>query len=150
MRTRIRLGVASACLSCMLVLSADTHAQTPAVGPPTGSMVVNPYANPYINPFMNPYMTGGTMDRNTTLMYLWAANQQAGGLGSGRLSTSRPVPSATQPPRGSRGRAVAEMPVSLLRPGGAAGRYFNRGTGSNDAQRASFGRQNRYFANNGR
>jgi hypothetical protein len=91
-------------------------------------MMANPYANPYANPFLNPYMMGGaagTMDRNSTWMYLWAANQQAGGLGSGRMNTSRPGPSQT--PRGSRGRPVAEMPVSLLKPGGAAGRYFNRG-----------------------
>lgn len=151
MRKAIRVFAASLCVMGGTESWRAARAQAPAVGPPTASMMANPYANPYANPFLNPYMMGGaagTMDRNSTWMYLWAANQQAGGLGSGRMNTSRPGPSQT--PRGSRGRPVAEMPVSLLKPGGAAGRYFNRGTGSVDPNRASYGRQNRYFANNGR
>jgi hypothetical protein len=119
---------------------------SPTIGPPTASMMANPYANPYMNPFMNPYMTQGRTDPTSALLFFYGANQAAGGIGSGRLSSSRPAPDSN---RRAAGRLAAEMPVSALRPGGAANRFFQRGLPSTEKQ-SQYGRRNRYFANNGR
>jgi len=144
-------------LTCALALGTSAFGQAPpTLGPPSASAMANPYANPYMNPFLNPFVMAnggyGTPNRTDGLAYLWAANQRAGGIGSGRLSSSRPLPPGSRPQESTLkgGRAAAEMPVSARRPGGAAGRYFNRGTGHVDPRKASFGRQNRYFMNNGR
>jgi hypothetical protein len=157
MQTLMRRLLTSAAMGCALTLGASAFGQAPpTMGPPSASTMANPYASPYLNPFLNPYVMAnggyGTTTPVDALGYMWAANQRAGGIGSGRLSSSRPLPPQKQPqtPRLNRGRPAAEMPVSLSRPGGAAGHYFNRGTGYRDPQRASFGRQNRYFKNNGR
>jgi hypothetical protein len=43
------------------------------------------------------------------------------------------------------------MPESLNRPGGAAARYFSRGTSAGpDLSRSYYQRHNRYFGSNGR
>lgn len=154
MTTRLQgLVTVTAMACCALGLGTEARGQSPSptIAPPSGSLTANPYANPMINPLMNPYLAAnGSINQNNAWMYLWSANQRAGGIASGRLNTSRPTPAPVQTPRMNRGRLVAEMPVSLHRPGGAANGYFNRGTGTRDPNRASFGRQNRYFANNGR
>ena len=155
MPTRFRRWMTGTSLACALVLGTQARGQSPSpsptIGPPPASLTTNPYANPAMNPMMNPMLAAnGSINQSNAWMYLWTANQRAGGLASGRLNSSRPAPSQMQAPRLNRGRAAAEMPVSLKRPGGAANGYFNRGMGSNNPQRAAFGRQNRYFANNGR
>ncbi len=80
-----------------------------------------PGAEPGMIPYMNPAMTLAPMDRETAWLYLLSMNQARGGLGSGRLSGSRPARVTPMPEEG----------ISISAPGGAAAGYFGRGASSN-------------------
>jgi hypothetical protein len=109
---------------------------------PTGTSapITSPYMSPAMNPFLNPALTVAPMNRNDALLYFWASQQQPGALLGPRLDRSRP----------DRPRA-AEIPTSLMTPGGGAARYFQRG---NPVAAGGTGRRyhniGRYFGNNGR
>jgi len=124
--------------------SASAQAMGPGANTPLGSapyagMYANPYANPYTNPFLNPYMTQQPIQGNAAL-YLFAAQQQTGGIGSGRLSGSRPAPHAVQPvaPDPSDDRRITD------RPGAGAAGYFNRGAQPRVSPNQYFNRASRY------
>jgi hypothetical protein len=145
-------------LGTVAVLAVTGIGTAPAVaqtGPSStagtfGSMMASPYANPYMNPFLNPYMTqGSNMGRTNTLLYFFSAQQASGGLGSGRLSGSRPS-TATKPGSPAARRAPAEMPRTSQIPGGGAARYFQRGPVAAASRQNYYQRYNRYFGNNGR
>lgn len=166
-RQCLALGVVSG----VLVYGAaygQTGVTAPSM-PTTPASAATPFANPMMNPFMNPYMTQNNYDRTSTLLYLQAANQANGGLGSGRISGTRPFPKTpaerledrkrrawtqsghpeplTQRPSG---RRPAEMPRSMSNPGGAANAYFQRGPVAQADGRPYFDRHHRYFNQNGR
>lgn len=130
--------------------TAPAQALSPGADRPIGSapyagMYANPYANPYTNPFLNPYMTQQPVQGNAAL-YLFAAQQQTGGIGSGRLSGSRPAPRAAQPPPldPEDERRITD------RPGAGASGYFNRAAQPPAAAGRYFNRANRYNRVNGR
>ena len=148
---RMVLGV----LSLVAALAGrEAQAQVPGAG---STPMTNPYMNPYLNPYLNPAMTTAPMSRNDSLLYLYSAQQMPGGLLGGQ-----------QPAAGANGRAAtktvaastggarsgaAEMPRSLMQPGGGASRYFNRGPVAGPAvgvPTSKFLRHDRYFSSNGR
>lgn len=106
----------------------------------TPSPITNPYLSPYANPFLNPALTLGSTNREDALLYLWAAQQQPGGLLGPRIDPSR-----SGKPR------AAEMPRSATIAGRSTARYFQRGVpgtaGGTGRRYQSYGR---YFGNNGR
>jgi hypothetical protein len=103
-------------------------------GYPT-SLGQNPYSNPLMNPFMNPYMMSypglvasgalgqGSSSQNRTdmLLYMMAAQQASGGIGSGRIGGAK----ASGP---KNVRLELEEGESVLRPsmGLRAKRYYTR------------------------
>jgi len=118
-------------------------APPPTQGPamPPAAMLANPYLNPYLNPYMNPAATLQPMSPNNALLYLYAANSANGGIGSGRMSGSRPQ--AARP-------RVAELPNSVAHPGGGAARFFNPGPVNVNGAGRYYNVRSRYFNNNGR
>lgn len=100
--------------------------------------VLNPYMNPYANPYLNPAMTVGTVNRNDALVYMWAAQQQPGGLLGGRRANAK------QPTR------PAEMPNTLSLPARGASHYFGRPDPSVPGTGGRYQRFNRYYSSNGR
>lgn len=138
---RVVLGL-SACGTLLAGSAANAQGPAPTANTPAGSLA-NPYVNPYLNPYLNPALTTGSTSRNDAMLYLWAAQQQPGGL-LGPRPTGR---------TGSSSR-VAEMPRSAMKPGGGASRFFNRGqtaaAGGADGLGNRYQRMNRYYSNNGR
>jgi len=154
-------GVAEAQVG--LPLAPGAGASSPA------AMMANPYLNPALNPYLNPAATQRPIDGRDAALYLYMANSANGGLGSGRLSGTRPGPGGmvgpkAQParPRGgttinsSRGRGrgqrqapVAEMPDSASVPGSSAARFFNPGPVNTNGAGRYFARPNTYFNSNG-
>jgi hypothetical protein len=110
---------------------------------PYAAMYANPYANPYTNPFLNPYMTQQPIQGNAAL-YFFAAQQQSGGIGSGRLSGSRPAAKPAQP------QPVADERRITDRPGAGAAGYFNRGYQPAAGASRYFNRASRYNRSNSR
>lgn len=144
-------------MTLVLVLScaaAPRLVQAQAAAPGTGTsvatpyagMYANPYANPYTNPFLNPYMTQQPIQGNAAV-YLFAAQQQTGGIGSGRLSGSRPDPSAARP---APPRQVADDRRATDRPGAGASQFFNRGYQPEVGAGRYFNRASRYNRAKGR
>src|SRR5258708_2845058 len=74
-----------------------------ATGGGTVGLNANPFMNPYANPFINPYMAAYGMQSQSQMapgnaaLYFFAAQQMSGGIGSGRLSGTRPGPTAMKP-----------------------------------------------------
>jgi hypothetical protein len=125
------------------------------------------FANPMLNPYLNPYASQFAGNNNDFLLYLYAANQANGGIGTGVISGTRPAPgrpAGSLPPgqnpgllqrgagqpspfRNTSNRPLrpgeypaATMPRSASRPGSAAGNYFYRGMQSNDGAGRYFDR----------
>lgn len=142
--TRILKRVLAGLAACGgLVAAGEADAQTGrgAATAPAANGFVNPYMNPYMNPYLNPAMTVGPTNRNDAMLYLWAAQQQPGGLLGPR------------PAKATGATPVAEMPKSAMQPGGGASRFFNRGptpTGGAKGLGKQYQRYNRYYSNNGR
>ncbi len=113
--------------------------QSPAV--PPAAIMMNPYLNPYMNPYFNPAATQQPMSAGTAALYLYSAQAASGGIGSGRLSGSRPQASSARP---------AEMPDSASVPGAGASRYFNPGPVNVNGAGRYYNRRSRYFQSNGR
>ena len=108
------------------------------------AMAGNPFANPYLNPYLNPLMTNQAATPQSAALYFLAAQQAAGGIGSGRLSGTRGdaakgVAAAGPPPRG--GSNV---------PGGGASQFFGRGPAKNTGASRFYSRQGRHFPGNTR
>lgn len=132
----------------------EARAQSPTQG---ANPLTNPYMNPYLNPYLNPAMTTGTVNRNDSLLYLYAAQQMPGGLLGARQPAA--TSASPSPPRSVASRSAgvrtsgAEMPRSVMQPGAGASRYFNRGPAAGPATSlpgATFMRHDRYFSSNGR
>src|SRR5262249_45094774 len=126
-------------------MAAEGRAQTASTTPrggattataPNPTAFANPYTSPYMNPFLNPdmMMAQPTPGRSNTLLYLWGAQQAPGGL-------LAPMPSARSRPAAR----AAEMPNSLMVPGGGASHYFQRGPVTASSARPYYQRQGRYF-----
>jgi hypothetical protein len=127
------------------------------------------YASPLVSPYLNPYASQFAGNNSDFLLYLYAANQANGGIGTGVISGTRPapgMPAGSQPPGQNPGllqrgagqpspfsntstsnrvlrageRPAATMPRSAARPGSAAGSYFFRGVQSNDGAGRYFDR----------
>ncbi len=111
-------------------------------GSPASTMA-NPALNPYLNPYMNPFATGQPANSNNMLLYLYAANNANGGLGTGRISGTRGGAVAPRP-------RPAEMGGPMSYPGGGAARYFNPGQGVGPGAGRYYNQRGRYFQNNGR
>ncbi len=149
-------------------------------GPQAGQASVIPvYANPALNPYLSPYASPFQTGNPDFLLYMYAANQRNGGIGSGVISGTRPAPgmpagsrpSAAGPgqespryapgspakARGLRGaagsktsRPASEMPMSVMSPGASASGYFQRGMQSNDGLGRFYNRPVARFQSNGR
>jgi hypothetical protein len=94
-----------------------------------GMMNANPYMNPYANPFLNPYLmqTQQPMSAGNAALYLFAAQQINGGIGSGRIGGPRAGQNASAQARGAapaRLQVASESPRSANRPGAGASHYF--------------------------
>ena len=167
-------------LFCWVVLGSvgpsalgQTHpinapAEATTTTPPIGAMMANPYMNPYLNPYLNPVATQQPMTGRDAALYMYMANSARGGLGSGQLSGTRPVPgnglilNASKQPLKANGRvslrnrqpvpnqrAVAEMPNSVGHPGASAARFFAPGPVNVNGAGRYFARPNPYFNTNG-
>lgn len=101
--------------------------------PSAANAYVNPYPYYYLNPYLNPY----GVDRTDAL--LWALAQPRLGR-PGQEAPAQPAPAAR----------AAEMPRTLMVPGGGAAGYFQRGAAVSPSDVYATGRHNRYFGNNGR
>ncbi|MFO0910351.1 MAG: hypothetical protein U0794_18735 [Isosphaeraceae bacterium] len=117
-----------------------------------GAINANPFTNPYMNPFMNPYAGEAISNNGVTpsqaAMYFLAAQQANGGIGSGRLSGTRPDPAA------ARGKAAGTTPeprrTDANTPGSTASHYFNRSFVSQMGTRRLYNRQNGQYPSNRR
>ena len=143
---RMRIGlILSAWVLVVPEVSSAQFAPPPAQSQntmmPPAAMMANPYVNPYMNPYLNPAATQQPMTAGNALLYLYGANQAKGGLGSGRLSGSRPQATT---------RRVAELPNSAASPGGGAARFFNPGPVNANGAGRYYNQRGRYFMNNGR
>lgn len=85
---------------------------------------------------------GPTGLATTQLGLLLLANRKAGGIGSGRISGTRPDPRGSG---GDPGAARDTKQRTLARPGGLASRYFNRVGPHAPYPRNYFNRRPRYF-----
>src|SRR4051794_34391924 len=105
-------------LLLVAVVGACGRPAAAQTGRPAPTVPVNPYLmGPYANPYLNPALTQYPTSRDAALLYLLGAQRASGGVGSGALGgpgAARPAP-------------AAEMPGSLMVPGGGAARYFQRG-----------------------
>ena len=147
-------------------VNAPTEAT--ATTPPIGAMMANPYMNPYLNPYLNPVATQQPMTGRDAALYMYMANSARGGLGSGLLSGTRPIPGnavgSNQPrqPLKANGRPalrnrqapshrreVAEMPDSVAAPGASAARFFAPGPVNANGAGRYFARPNPFFNTNG-
>ena len=136
-RRTIGWGMAAA----LVALASASRSAVAQVGAPAANPFTNPVTNPYLNPYLNPYVNPSVMGRDGALLYFLSAQQASGGIGSGMLSGLRaPAAAASRP--------AAEMPRSVMAPGGGAARYFQRGPAG--GRPAYFQRPNRYFDHNGR
>ena len=135
---------------------------------PAGALLANPYMNPYMNPYLNPMATQQPMTGRDAALYMYMANSARGGLGSGVISGTRPMPGnamAVAAPAQGRGakannamqnkpaqngrRPVAEMPDSVSAPGAGASRFFNPGPVNTGGAGRYYNRRNTYFNSNG-
>jgi hypothetical protein len=155
-RAARRLGLAIA-VACVAIASRGARAQlgrgaAAAVPAPSSAMTpglyANPYTNPYVNPFLNPYMAPFTQaGPRDAALYFFAAQQAAGGIGSGQLSGVRPGPAS------ARALATAARPQaepSTVRtsdiPGAGAAHYFGRSYRPSAAADRYYNRQGRYYS----
>ncbi len=146
-RLASRLGLAAG-LAAGLGAATAAQAGEP-VAPTTAGAAANPFANPYLNPYMNPYMTSQSMTPQASLLYFMAAQRATGGIGSGKLSGSRP--DSAPAPNGTEDRRPSPRGATRREPAGTAAGYFQRGYSTTRPDRPmSFGRSNRYFPDNGR
>ncbi|GIW87566.1 MAG: hypothetical protein KatS3mg108_1890 [Isosphaeraceae bacterium] len=105
----------------------------PAVGRRPVSAVPQPfYLNPAMNPYLNPYLTTTTMTPDAALLYLLAAQNARGGIGSGQLSGVRAVEAGRS--------ARADDPGTSAVPPSGYRRYFQRGLGATGGERSYFQR----------
>jgi hypothetical protein len=136
--------------------------------PATGvtGLYANPYMNPYVNPFLNPLMTQQPVSPGNAALYFFAAQQMTGGIGSGRISGSRPSPGTVPGAAGTPGRpgfapgrpgentANGNAPAarnSSNQPAAGAARYFNRDfPTTKPGPGRYYDRQTRYFPAIGR
>ena len=107
-------------------------------------MAGNPFANPYLNPYLNPMMTNQTTTPQNAALYFLAAQQTAGGIGSGRLSGSRGDSAKGVVTAGPAPRGGANVP------GGGASQFFGRGPAKNTGASRFYSRQGRHFPGNTR
>jgi hypothetical protein len=116
---------------------------------PNASMYANPYANPYLNPFLNPMMTQ-TQSQGNVALYFFAAQQANGGIGSGRLSGTRPAPASasTSASTSTTTQASRTERRSSNTPGGNAARYFNRAQQTPTQPAQFYNRQGRFYPSN--
>jgi hypothetical protein len=141
----LALGVATA------ARAGEPAAPPPAPAPAAAGAAANPFANPALNPYLNPYMTAQPMTPQASLLYFMAAQRATGGIGSGRISGVRPGPEPSPVPRGAEGRRASPRGATRREPAGAAAGYFHRGySTTRPEQPPTFGRNNRYFPDNGR
>ena len=124
------------------------NANVPAMGPSTQPLAVSLYANPYMNPWMNPMAIQGQggMNRADMGWYLYASQQVAGGIGTGRISGTRPDPRAAGMVKPSR---EVGMPAASRVPGGNAASYFQRGGRATAAPSRFYNRGDSHFLSNG-
>lgn len=92
----------------------------------------NPYLNPTINPYLNPYLSTTSMSPDAALLYLLAAQNASGGLGSGEISGVR----AAEEGRSAR----SATPPRAVPPRSGYRRYFQRGIGATGGERTYFQR----------
>jgi hypothetical protein len=126
----------------------------PGASAATASLYANPYTNPVANPFLNPYMAsfvqpGAQNTAQNTAMYFFAAQAQAGGIGSGQLSGVRPPPGGARSSASSRAATATARPQGETKavrnsdiPGGGAARYFGRSTQPSAGPSSYFNRSN--------
>jgi hypothetical protein len=142
-------------MSSPMAASVLANPTGPAIGSfAQGGVFSNPLAAPLLYNSMLPAsqpqsqaqanaLYGPTGLATTQLGLMLLANQQArGGIGSGRISGTRPDPGARE--AGSNAREDAK-PRTLARPGGLASRYFNRVGPHSPYPKNYFNRRPRYF-----
>jgi hypothetical protein len=168
MRTFIRL---MALVVCALFGESLVNAQTGTTNKPIVEQV---FGNPALNPYMNPYAANVMPNNPDFLLYMQAANQANGGIGSGVISGTRPgpgLPAGSQPqskanqgqglvgrtpysgqqPHLQKGAKAALMPMATTVPGAGAAGFFNGGFASTNKGAGKFyNRSGGRFQNNGR
>jgi hypothetical protein len=121
-------------------------------------LYANPFMNPYANPFLNPMMTQTPVSPGNAALYFLAAQQMSGGIGSGRISGSRPAPGAgrngAKGGPGTQANGGPNTPATRgasNRPGALAARYFDQNfPTTNSGPKRYYDRQTRQFPAIGR
>jgi hypothetical protein len=179
MKSRFPYRALLATCAGLLSLTSGSLAQGPGASGSTSGLVpqqplgVQMYGTMGgMNPYLNPYMMG-SQGNSDYLLYMYAKNQQAGGIGSGVISGTRPAPgvpagsampgtrAGSSPSTFSRNptpgakpapaRTTALLPSSAMSPVGNTGGYFQRGPGGNQAAARYYNRtQPARVQNNGR
>jgi hypothetical protein len=147
MKPHKRWWIGFALAGSMAVVPRMAAAQAMPTGPTSPSTSTNPYLNnPYMNPFLNPALMGTNPQTNAQgmAMYMLSMNQAAGGIGSGRISGTRPEASAPATGATHDSRRVTDIP------GARAARYFNRTaiSAASPAPTRYYNRQERSLSSN--
>jgi hypothetical protein len=116
-----------------------------------GSTLSNFLMNPYMNPLINPYAgstTASTITPGDMALYMFAAQSMYnnGGIGSGRISGTRPGPVADA----DKDKASKKTKNTANTPGGTAARYFSRAYAGPPRHETPYSRQSKYFPQTGK
>lgn len=179
MKAQLRFWVVLALSASVLGHAREGKAQqqqsaNPAVSgyQPQQPLAVQMYGSGMMNPYMNPYIMG-SQGNSDFLLYMYAKNQQAGGIGSGVISGTRPapgVPAGSTPAAGRPAAApspfsrnnspganpappktTALMPSNVMSPAANTGGYYQRGPAATRGAGRYFNRtQPARAQNNGR
>jgi hypothetical protein len=148
-----RVVMVSAALLAAAPREADAQPPPSATGGGSGTgfsgMSANPYLNPYLNPFLNPMMTQSAQPMKPTdaLLYMYAAQQAGGGIGSGRISGVRPGGARAGQPTATPAYEPDETQRVTDVPGGGAAGFFNRGQAHPQRTGRFYNRPGQYYGN---
>jgi hypothetical protein len=113
-------------------------------GTGASGMYANPYAMPMMNSFLNPYASlYAPANPQNAALYFLAAQSSSGGIGSGQISGSRPLPGAQAAAPAPHARRVSDSP------GAGAARYFNRTVKGGNVPNGHYNRYGNYYSANG-
>jgi hypothetical protein len=126
--------------------SATDAAALGVTTPQGGGMLGTGANNMFMNPMASPFLYGSMfpMTQQQTGMMMLAGQAQMLGIGSGRLSGTRPGGPATGAAK-RRMQAVPGARGTANQPGGLAARYFNRLTQKPRSLQSFYNRPNQHY-----
>jgi hypothetical protein len=129
-----------------------TDAAALGVTSPQGGMFAAGGNNMFMNPMASPYLYGSMfpMTQQQTGMMMLAGQAQMLGIGSGRLSGTRPGTPAAGVAKRRQMQSVPGAHGSANQPGGLAARYFNRMTQKPRSLQGFYNRPNQHYPQAGR